>query len=422
MMTPETEARREIVAAVRLELTRLFGELQAAFVLPPERVREVANEQVAIYQRRQVNSNQPVLDDPTAMEEAVLSDLVGLGVLDPLLRDPNTEEIIINGPKEVGVIVRGRLVLRPDIAFENDDEVKEIIRRALVPVGRRLDEQSPMVDARLPDGSRLNAVIPPITEQYTAVTIRKFRPGIDTLDRMVELGSFPASLADMFRRAVVARVNFLLCGGTAAGKTTLVNGLGNEIQGANERIVIIEETRELRLPRILPNCQSLQVRLPNTDGAGEITQRDLVRNALRMRPSRIILGECRSGETFDMLRALNTGHAGSFCTVHANSPRDGLEALITMGMMSPERPDAALLTRLITRAFGLIVFMVEEPYTGRRLVNQVLEVTGLEAGAVIKTQDLWTRDPVSGELRWTGTPPSFLPGYRVDDTSRESAA
>ncbi len=347
MIPLERTAEREILNAVRKEMDSLFGQRDGPTAANEERLAELVRIEIARWQRARVNGNLPVLPDVAAMEIRVMNWLVGLGPLEP-----------------------------------------------------------PMVDARLADGSRLNVVIPPVSQQHTVLTIRTFRPDVDTLERLVELGTITQELATFLRAAVHAYLNIVVSGPTGSGKTTLLNALGNETDGTG-RMIVIEQTRELKLPDLVPLCVSLEAQEENAEGVGEIEQRELVRNALRMRPRRIIVGETRGAETWDMLRAMNTGHGGCLSSVHANSPRDALDALITLGMMAPERPPEAVMARLIARSISLVIQMAEEPGTGRRLLTDVLEISGLE-GNTIQGHDLWLRDEVSGRLEWTGTPPRCM--------------
>ena len=406
MIQLERAAEREILAAVRREMDSLFGQRDAPTAPDEERLAELVRVEIARWQRARVNSNLTVLPDVGAMEERVMNWLVRLGPLEPLIRNPAYEEIFVDSPREVGVIERtGRTVMLPDVYFDNDEEVRELTKRALAAVGRRVDEASPMVDARLADGSRLNVVIPPVSQQHTVLTIRTFRPDVDTLERLVELGTITHELGLFLRAAVHAYLNIVVSGPTGSGKTTLLNALGNETDGTG-RMIVIEQTRELKLPDLVPLCVSLEAQEENAEGVGEIEQRELVRVALRMRPRRIIVGETRGAETWDMLRAMNTGH-GDLSSVHANSPRDALDALITLGMMAPERPPESVMARLIARSISLVIQMAEEPGTGRRLLTHVFEITGLEA-SMIQGHDLWLRDELSGRLEWTGTPPKCM--------------
>jgi pilus assembly protein CpaF len=403
----QRQAVREILTDVRQQMETLFGHGQSSASMDETRLAELVHNSAGRWQRARVNANEPLVPDLTLVEDEVMNWLVRMGPLEPLICNPAYEEIFVDGPREVGVVERtGRVIMRPDIYFDSDEEVREIAKRALASVNRRVDESSPMADARLKDGSRLNVVIPPVATRHTVLTIRTFRPDVDTLDRLVELGTVTSELKQFLRAAVQAYLNILVSGPTGAGKTTVLNALGNETDGRG-RMVVVEETRELQLPDLVPLCVSLQSQDRNAEGAGEISQRELVRNALRMRPRRIIVGETRGPETWDLLRAMNTGHGGCISSVHANSARDALDALITLGMTAPEQPPERVMARLIARAISLVIQMAEEPGTGRRLVTNVFEITGLE-GETIKGHDLWVRDDVSGRLEWTGVPPRCM--------------
>jgi pilus assembly protein CpaF len=400
----ERQAVKEILAEVREEMDALFGQSQASISMNEGRLADVVHDVAGRWMRARANANLPLVPDPARVEDEVMNWLVRMGPLEPLIRNSTYEEIFVDGPHEVGVVERsGRTVMLPDVYFENDQDVREIAKRALASVNRRVDESSPMADARLRDGSRLNVVIPPISSNRTVLTIRTFRPDVDTLERLVELGTITQELQLFLRAAVQGFLNILISGPTGSGKTTLINALGNETDGRG-RMVVVEETRELKLPELVPLCVSLEAQEKNAEGVGEISQRELVRNALRMRPRRIIVGETRGPETWDLLRAMNTGHGGCISSVHANSPRDALDALITLGMTAPEQPPESVMARLIARAISLVIQMAEEPGSGRRLVTSVFEITGLENGT-IDGHELWARDPVSGRLEWTGLPP-----------------
>ena len=410
-MSPlEREAVREILAEVRHEMDAMFGQSQAAAGMDEARLAELVHDAAGRWLRSRANANLPLAPDPACVEDEVMNWLVRMGPLEPLIRNPAYEEIFVDGPHEVGVIERsGRVVMLPDVFFDSDEDVREIAKRALASVNRRVDESSPMADARLKDGSRLNVVIPPISDRHTVLTIRTFRPDVDTLDRLVELGTITQELLLFLRAAVHAFLNILISGPTGSGKTTMLNALGNETDGCG-RMVVVEETRELKLPELVPLCVSLEAQDKNAEGTGEIPQRELVRNALRMRPRRIIVGETRGPETWDLLRAMNTGTGGCISSVHANSARDALDALITLGMTAPEQPPESVMARLIARAISLVIQMAEEPGTGRRLVTNVFEITGLENGT-IDGHDLWLRDPVTGRLEWTGLPPTCMAAF-----------
>jgi pilus assembly protein CpaF len=262
-----------------------------------------------------------------------------------------------------------------------------------------------MVDVRLRDGSRLNAVITPASTRWTSVTIRKFAMRVHSLAQLVELGALPAAAADFLDAAVQAGVNILVSGQTGSGKTTLLNALGASIAALEERVVTVEEVPELQLDRQLPDCVALQVRGKNVEGVGEITVRDLVRNALRMRPTRIIVGEVRGAEALDMLLAMNTGHEGSLTTIHGNSPRDALDRLATLAMMAGERLGSEELARMVSRTIELVVQLQVTARTGQRRVASIFEVTGVEGG-VIAGHELWGLD--HGRLAWRGRLPRCL--------------
>jgi pilus assembly protein CpaF len=262
-----------------------------------------------------------------------------------------------------------------------------------------------MVDVRLRDGSRLNAVIAPASTRWTSITIRKFVLRAQSLDQLVALGALTSAAAEFLDAAVQAGVNILVSGPTGSGKTTLLNALGASIVSLDERIVTVEEVPELSLDRRLPDCVALQVRGKNIEGVGEITIRDLVRNALRMRPTRIIVGEVRGAEALDMLLAMNTGHDGSLTTIHGNSPRDALDRLATLAMMAGERLASDELTRMVSRTIELVVQLRVSARTGERRVASIFEVTGLEDG-VITGHEIWGLD--HGRLIWKGRPPRCL--------------
>ncbi len=414
---------------IRAEVARLLGERQ---LLEPRaedevRIRTLIRDRVAAYQRRAAATNAPLLLDPEGVEQRLFDGLLRLGILQPLMDAPDVEEVICNGPHRIFVIEDGRKRLIPDLYFEDDGELRQLVKRLIGPVGRRLDEASPMVDARLPDGSRLNAAIPPATTRWCCVTIRKFLLRAHALEELVRLGTLSESAAQFLDAAVQAGVNILVSGPTGAGKTTLLNALGASIASVDERIVTVEEVAELQLERQLPDCVALQARASNIEGAGEVSIRDLVRNALRMRPTRIVVGEVRGAEALDMLLAMNTGHEGSLTTIHGNTPRDALDRLGTLAMMAEERLSGEALTRMVARTIELVLQLRFEPLTGRRRVSSIFEVTGLE-GDVIAGHELWTLDTARDRLSWTGIQPRSLEkmrakaiAYALPPTSPEEA-
>src|SRR5574338_952360 len=340
----------------------------------------------------------------------VLDELLGLGPLEPLLKDPTITDILVNGHDRVFVERYG--VLEPSAArFKDEKHLLRIIQKIVSAVGRRIDESSPMVDARLADGSRVNAVVPPLALDGSLLSIRKFaRVPID-MDRLVEIGSVPPALAEVLKAIVASRRNVLISGGTGSGKTTMLNAMSAFIDG-RERIVTIEDSAELQLQQ--EHVVRLETRPPNIEGKGEVTQRDLVKNALRMRPDRIILGEVRAGEAFDMLQAMNTGHEGSMTTVHANTPRDALSRIEQMIGMSgidiPPRSARAQIASAIN-----VVIQVARLSDGRRKVVSVSELTGME-GEVVTMQEIFRfrqtgmtpEGQVQGKFEATGIRPRFL--------------
>jgi pilus assembly protein CpaF len=381
------------------------GRLLAPGGHEEERVRTIIDDEVAAYERRAVTTNSPLLLDAEAVRRRLFDSVFGLGILQPLMDDPRVEEIIVNGPLRVFAIREGRKEQVGGVYFETDEELRQLVKRVVSSCGRRLDESSPMVDVRLRDGSRLNAVIPPASTRWTSVTIRKFVLRAHSLERLVEMGALTSAAAEFLDAAVQAGVNMLVSGPTGSGKTTLLNALGTSILGLDERIVTVEEVPELMLDRRLPDCVALQVRGKNVEGIGEITIRDLVRNALRMRPTRIIVGEVRGAEALDMLMAMNTGHEGSLTTIHGNSPRDALDRLATLAMMAGERLASEELVRMVSRTIELVVQLQVSARTGQRRVASVFEVTGLDGG-VISGHEVWGLD--HGRLVWKGRPPRCL--------------
>jgi len=348
--------------------------------------------------------------DLQELGSSIYDEMVGLGPLEPLLKDETINDILINGPYQVYIERLGELELTP-VRFRDNDHLLRIVNRIVAGVGRRIDESQPMVDARLADGSRVNAAIAPIAIDGAAVSIRKFSKKPLTLERLVGVGAMPSCLAEFLHGAVRSRVSTVISGGTGSGKTTLLNALSAAISHG-ERLITIEDAAELQLQQ--PHVVRLETRPPNIEGKGEIRQRELVKNALRMRPDRVILGEVRAEEAFDMLQAMNTGHEGSMATIHANNPREAigrLEQMIAMGGLALS-PDA--MRQQIASAIGLIV-QVMRLSDGKRKVTHVTEITGME-GQVVQMQDIFTfnrtgTDPdgtVHGEFRATGLRPRLL--------------
>lgn len=322
-----------------------------------------------------------------ALMRDVVDEAVGLGPLETLLADQAITEIMVNRHDEIYVEVGGSL-RRHAAQFSGEQAVRDVVDRIVAPIGRRIDDSSPMVDARLPDGSRVNAVIPPIALRGACLTIRKFPKRRLEMDDLLRVGALDAAMRDFLAACVAQRRNIVVSGGTGSGKTTLLNVLSNCIP-LSERIVTIEDAAELRLNHA--HLVALEARPANLEGRGVVTIRDLVRNALRMRPDRIVVGECRSGEAFDMLTAMNTGHEGSLTTLHANSPRDALARLETMILMAGMDLPLAAVREHIAAAVDLIVQQVRAA-DGHRRISAIVEVTGMESGR-IQTQDLFRFEP-----------------------------
>ena len=323
------------------------------------------------------------LGDRERLVEELISEILGLGPIEPLLKDSSVTEVMVNGPDFIYIERKCRLQ-KTDVRFRNTEHLMHIIDRIVTAVGRRVDESSPMVDARLADGSRVNVIIPPLSLTGPCVTIRKFSKDVLTVDKMIEFGSFDQRMAEFLEDCVKGRLNIVVSGGTGSGKTTLLNVLSSYVP-ATERIVTLEDSAELQLKQ--DHVVTLETRPPNIEGEGEVTMRDLVRNALRMRPDRIIVGECRTGEALDVLQAMNTGHDGSMTTAHANSARDALSRLETMVLMSGMELPLRAIRSQIASAVDIIVQIARLRDGSRKIIN-IAEVTGME-GDIITLQDLF---------------------------------
>ena len=339
-----------------------------------------------------------------------LDEVTGYGPLEPLLADPRINDILVNGPDSVFIEVAG-VLQKASVRFINDDHVVRVIRRMLAPLGRRLDESSPMVDARLMDGSRVNAIIPPLAVDGPLLSIRKFAADPLTVTDLMNFRSITQPIAEFLKAAVKARTNILISGGTGSGKTTLLNVVSGFIP-ANERILTIEDSAELQLQQ--PHVGRLETRPANIEGKGAVVARDLVRNALRMRPDRIVVGEVRGEEALDMLQAMNTGHDGSLSTIHANSARDGISRLEHMIGMAGVSISPNVIRQQIAAALDLIV-QTERLSDGRRAVISVQEITGMEQN-VVNMQEIFQfkrlgvdeNGKVQGEFRATGIRPMMM--------------
>ena len=341
--------------------------------------------------------------------ENIVAEILGFGPLEPYLIDPEITEVMVNGAKNIYVEIEGRIE-RVKAVFESDDHLMRIIERIVAPLGRRIDESSPYVDARLPDGSRVNAVIPPISLIGPVLTIRKFFKIPLTVDKLIELGSVSAESMEFMKACVLAKLNILVSGGTGTGKTTFLNILSGYIPD-EERILTIENAAELQMRQ--EHVVTLESRPPNIEGRGQVSIRDLVTNSLRMRPDRIIVGECRGPEAFDMLQAMNTGHEGSMTTLHANSPRDALARLENMIMMAAMELPHRAIREQIASAIDLII-QLERMRDGSRRVVAVSEIQGMEGETIVRSdlfkfeQSGFEDGRVIGMLRSTGLRPRFM--------------
>ncbi len=373
--------KSKVRAQIREITLRLFAEQSAPLSLP----------------QRQV------------LARRIEDELLGLGPLEPLLNDPTVSDILVNGAKSVYVERRGRLEAT-SITFADDAHLMNIIDRIVSAVGRRIDESSPMVDARLADGSRVHAIIPPLAIDGPALSIRRFSVERYGIDDLLRFGTLTQPVADVLRAVVLGRLNVVISGGTGAGKTTLLNVLSGFIP-ASERIVTIEDSAELQLQQ--PHVVRLETRPSNIEGKGEVTQRELLRNSLRMRPDRIVIGEVRAAEALDMLQAMNTGHDGSLTTVHANTPRDALSRIETMVSMTGIAFPIRALRAQIASAINVVV-QIQRSEDGRRRVTSIQEISGME-GDVITMSELFTfrrtgldaDGTVQGQLEATGVVPAF---------------
>ena len=394
---------------------RLIEELDPSKLegLEPERSREA----VEAAARTLIAQEMPGIVGAVRDElmAAVADEVLGLGPIEPLANDQAISEIMVNDADQVFYEKEGRLYLS-SVRFRDHDHIMRIIERIVAPLGRRVDESSPMVDARLPDGSRVNVIIPPVAPRSPTITIRKFRQDKLTMEDLISTGTMTQNLAEFFRACVQVRLNIIISGGTGTGKTTLLNALSCFISDT-ERIVTIEDPTELRLQQ--GHVVSLEARPPSLEGKGEVTQRDLVRNTLRMRPDRIIVGEVRGSEAFDMMQAMNTGHEGSLSTVHANTPRDALARIENMILMAGLDLPVRAIREQIVSAIHLVI-QISRLADGTRKITHVSEIVGIE-GQVVTMQDLFRFEQrgidsdgrVVGEFRGTGLRPRFTEKFEI---------
>ncbi len=395
----------------QLLLSRI--DLEAMEGLTPERLREELRlmvERLLAEENVVVNTN-----ERRDLVRDIQHEMLGLGPIEPLLADPTVSDILINGAHQIYVERHGKIQLT-DVSFSDDAHLMKIIDKIVSRVGRRVDESSPMVDARLPDGSRVNAIIPPLALDGPVVSIRRFAAVPLTMDKLIGNKSLTPVMGELLAGLVQAKVNILISGGTGSGKTTLLNILSASIPH-DERIVTIEDAAELQLQQ--PHVVRLETRPPNIEGKGEVTQRALVRNALRMRPDRIILGETRGAEAFDVLQAMNTGHEGSMTTVHANTPRDALGRMENMIGMSGANLPPKVARSQIASAIGVIV-QASRLTDGKRKVVSIQEITGMEGDMItmqeifcFRQQGIGEGGVVQGHFSATGVRPHFAERLRA---------
>ena len=396
----EMKARLHRTLINRMDLTKLSS-------LTPEQVHaEVSRLAEAVLAQEGMPLS---VSERDRLVSDVQHELFGLGPLEPLLKDPTISDILVNSHDTIYIERRGKIEATT-VRFKDDEHLMRVIERIVSSVGRRIDESSPMVDARLQDGSRVNAIIPPLSIDGPVLSIRRFGSDPLRMSSLIENKALTKDIADMLQMVVHARLNVLISGGTGAGKTTLLNALSAFIP-ENERIVTIEDSAELQLQQ--PHVVRLETRPPNIEGRGEVTQRDLVRNSLRMRPDRIVIGEVRGGEAIDMLQAMNTGHDGSLTTIHANTPRDALARLETMIQMTGMRLSDRAMRQQVASAINLVV-QAARLSDGSRRVTSISEITGME-GETITMQEIFMYErtgvdkegQVIGRFKPTGIRPRF---------------
>jgi pilus assembly protein CpaF len=409
---PKTEIDRSRIDAVKDSILQIVVDRMdaaAAEALPrPEFERQLGRMVADIVEERRLQLNAAEQREVTVL---LVADMLGLGPLEPLLADESVSDIMVNGPFSVFAERRGRME-PTEVTFRDEAHVLAVAQRMVTRVGRRVDETSPLCDARLADGSRVNVIIPPLAIDGTSISIRKFSKKSITLDTMVETGSLSPAMASVLKIAARCRLNILVAGGTGSGKTTMLNALSRMID-SGERTVTIEDAAELQLQQ--PHVVRLETRPPSLEGQGAITMRDLLKNALRMRPDRIVLGEIRGGEVLDVLQAMNTGHDGSMSTLHANSPREAINRVENMVGMSGVNISPRAVRSQIAGAVHLFI-QINRMRDGVRRVTNITEVLGME-GDVITTQDLFTyryegeaaSGALKGQFESGNVAPHFLP-------------
>lgn len=417
--TEDHDAEAEWFEAVHAVHQKMLLEMDLTAIEKLDSVK--AREAVTVAARQLVTQQFPGLlgDDRERVIKRVIDEAVGYGPIQNLVDDDSISEVMVNAPDEIYYERDGK-ILHSSLRFKDNMHIMRVVERIIAPLGRRVDESSPYVDARLPDGSRVNVVIPPLVPRAPTMTIRKFRREKFKMEDLVKIGTIDASIANFLEICVRQRLSVVISGGTGTGKTTLLNALSFYIPDT-ERIITIEDPIEMKLQQA--HVIAMEARPPNIEGKNEVTQRDLVRNALRMRPDRIIIGEVRGSEAFDMLQAMNTGHEGSLTTIHANSPRDALIRIENMVLMAGFELPVRAIREQITSAINIVVQLARFP-DGKRRVTHVTEVTGRE-GETVTTQDLFVfrqqrldeQGRVIGELEPTGIMPTFLDAFKASGIS-----
>ena len=398
----------DLITLKRYMIDSLSRGIESEGVLSENRTEFIRQHLKDVYDQAHLNLSEEIQRE---IFQDVQNDMMGFGPIQPLLDDPDVSEVMVNGPKNIYVEKHGQLV-RTNVTFDDDAHVMQIIDRIILPLGRRVDADSPTVDARLPDGSRVNAVIRPIALDGPSITIRKFLKDKLTPEQLIGFGTLTPATVEFLKACVIARLNTIISGGTGSVKTTLLNVLSGFIP-ENERILTIEDAAELQLQQ--QHVLRLETKTANVDGTGETTVRDLVRNSLRMRPDRIVIGECRGGEALDMLQAMNTGHDGSLTTIHANSPRDVISRLETLVLMAGMDLPLKIVRQQISSAVDVIVQM-SRLRDGSRKVTAITEVAGMEGDVVVLT-DIFkfsqtgtdTEGKILGQVKPTGIRPLFGP-------------
>ena len=395
----------------------ILSEMEGSSVLSENRRQAVIDCMLQNYQSLNLKLPQPIRDQ---LFKEIMDDILGYGPLQSLLDNPEISEIMVNGKDNV-FVEKGGMLTKSDVTFNSDEQILRIIDRIILPLGRRIDGDSPTVDARMPDGSRVNAVIPPVAIDGPSLTIRKFGKNRMEMQQLIDKGSLTQNMATFIEACVISKLNIIVSGGTGSGKTTLLNAISKYIPAGN-RIVTIEDSAELKLQQ--PHVVRMETKPPNIEGKHEVSIRDLVRNALRMRPDRIVVGEVRGGECLDMLQAMNTGHDGSLTTLHANSPRDALSRMETMTMMAGMELPLRVVREQIASAVDLVI-QLSRLKDGSRRVTYITEVSGMEGETVVMT-DIFKFEQtgisedgkIIGELKPSGIRPLFTPrleanGFRL---------